>query len=88
VSANRHGFALTWTAPTSNGGSAITGYRIYRGTATGTETLLATVGNVTTWTDTSASSGTYFYEVTAVNAVGESARSNELSTASTRKGHK
>ena len=87
LSANRHGFALTWAAPASNGGSAITGYRIYRGTASGQETLLTTVGNVTSWTDTSASSGTYFYEVSAVNAVGESARSNELSTTSTRKGH-
>src|SRR5262249_4204224 len=65
--------ALTWTAPTSNGGSAITGYRVYRGTTSGAETLLTTVGTVTSYTDTTAVNGTtYYYEVSAVNAVGES----------------
>src|SRR5262249_12478695 len=64
--------ALAWSAPTSDGGSALTGYRIYRGTATGTETLLTTVGTATTWTDSTAANGTtYFYKVSAVNAVGE-----------------
>src|SRR5215213_7952833 len=41
---------LTWTAP-APGGSAITGYRIYRGTASGGETFLTGVGPVTTYTD-------------------------------------
>ena len=55
--------ALAWT-PGSNGGSAITGYRIYRGTSAGGETFLANVGNVTSYTDTSAFNGTtYFYKV-------------------------
>ena len=35
---------LTWQAPASNGGSAVTGYRIYRGSASGTETFLVAVG--------------------------------------------
>jgi len=88
ASAGRHGgVALTWSAPTSNGGSAITGYKVYRGTSSGTETLLTALSNVTSWTDTSAASGTtYYYEVTAVNAVGESPRSNELSATPGRKG--
>jgi peptidoglycan/xylan/chitin deacetylase (PgdA/CDA1 family) len=72
--------ALQWSAPVSDGGSAITGYNIYRGTASGGETLLTQVGNVTSYTDTSVTNGaTYYYKVSAVNAVGESALSNELS---------
>lgn len=72
--------ALQWAAPVSDGGLAITGYNIYRGTASGGETLLTQVGNATGYTDTGVTSGaSYFYEVSAVNAVGESARSNELS---------
>ena len=34
---------LTWSAPSSNGGTSITGYKIYRGIALGAETLLTTV---------------------------------------------
>jgi predicted phage tail protein len=79
--------ALTWRAPTSNGGAAITGYRVYRGTTSGGETLVATLGNVTSWTDSGAVSGvTYYYKVTAVNSVGESAKSNELSATPVKKG--
>ena len=71
---------LSWTAP-SNGGSAITNYNVYRGTPTsGSETLLTTVGNVTSYDDNTAANGTpYYYEVSAVNGVGEGPVSNELS---------
>ena len=48
-----HGIRLTWTAAAANG-STVTNYRIYRGTsASGTFTLIATVGAVLTYTDTS-----------------------------------
>ena len=64
---------LQCRAPASDGGSAITGYNIYRGTASGGETLLTQVGNVTSYTDASVTNGTtYYYKVSAVNAVGES----------------
>ena len=76
---------LAWSAPASNGGSAITGYRVYRGMASGGETLVATLGNVTGWVDRTQQGGTVYYEITAVNAVGESARSNELSTGKVHK---
>ncbi|HJT10718.1 MAG TPA: fibronectin type III domain-containing protein [Candidatus Nitrosotalea sp.] len=70
--------SLSWTAPINNGGSTITGYKIYRSTSSGTESFLIAVGNVTSYTDTGLTNGiTYYYKVTAVNSVGESAQSNE-----------
>jgi hypothetical protein len=69
---------LNWTAPSNNGGSPITHYVIYRGSFFGGETLLSTIGNVTSYSDTTVSgSQSYFYKVTAVNSIGESAQSNE-----------
>ena len=71
---------LSWTDPVSNGGSAITGYNVYRGTSAGTETLLTTVGPVLAFTDGDVTPGTtYFYEVSAVNVVGEGPKSTEAS---------
>lgn len=70
---------LTWQAP-ANGGEPIVGYRIYRGTASGMETLLLTVGVVGTYTDTGLQDNTqYYYRVSAVNALGEGPMSGEAS---------
>ncbi len=71
---------LIWTAPNNNGNSPITGYKIYRSTSSGTETLLTTSGNFTSYNDTGVTTGiTYFYKVTSVNSAGESSQSNEAS---------
>jgi len=71
---------LTWAAPASDGGSQINYYRVYRGTASGGETLLTTLGNVLTYANTGLTNGQpYYYEVTAINDIGESPRSNEAS---------
>jgi titin len=73
------GVNLAWTAPSTNGGSAITGYRIYRRTSGGALVLLATVNasNVT-YRDAATTKGTqYFYVVRAMNAAGEGAASIE-----------
>jgi hypothetical protein len=73
--------ALSWSAPVLNGGSPVTGYKVYRGTSSGAETLLASpAGTGTAYSDATAVNGTtYFYKVSAVNAVGEGTLSNELS---------
>src|SRR5437773_738408 len=71
---------LTWQAPASDGGSPITNYRIYRSLSPRTETLLTPVGAVTTYTHSAVTNGvTYYYQVSAVNNVGEGPRSNEAS---------
>ena len=72
--------SLAWTAPVSNGGSAITGYKVYRSTSSGGETLLATLGVVTGYLNSGLTNGvTYYYKVSALNAIGEGALSAERS---------
>jgi hypothetical protein len=62
---------------------------VYRSTASGTETLLTSggcsgLGAVTSCTDTGLTAGqTYFYKVTAVNAIGEGPQSAEASATPT-----
>jgi hypothetical protein len=77
--------ALAWTAPSSDGGSGLTGYEVWRATASGAETLLTPVPvSPTTFTDTPVTNGTtYYYQVKAINAVGPSAASNERSATPT-----
>jgi fibronectin type 3 domain-containing protein len=72
--------ALSWSAPTTDGGSGLTGYNVYRGTSAGGESATAVATNVivTSFTDTAVTNGaTYYYKVAAVNAVGTSPQSNE-----------
>ena len=66
---------LAWTAP----GETVTGYKIYRSTSSGTETLYASPpGTGTTYDDTGVTTGThYYYKVTAVNGACESGLSGE-----------
>jgi hypothetical protein len=74
---------LSWTAPDDHG-SAITGYKVYRRLAGASAfTLLASVSATTVnYTDSAITTGqSYNYHVTAVNSVGESAASNDVSPA-------
>jgi hypothetical protein len=74
---------LSWSAP-SDGGAAITGYKVYRGTSAGGQTLLTSLGNVTSYDDSAVTDSTkYYYRVAAVNSVGEGAQSNEVSATPT-----
>ena len=60
---------LSWTAATDN--VAVTGYRVYRGTAPGVYGAPTALGNVTSYTDATAATGTrYYYAVSAVDAAG------------------
>lgn len=70
---------LSWLAP-DNGGSPITGYRLYRGTAPGKETLFSSVSGTTlSYTDSTVKSGTtYYYKLQALNKYGASALSPEV----------
>ena len=64
--------SLSWTPPSFDGGSSVTGYRIYRGPSAGSVTFHQAVGAVTSFADTGLSNGTtYHYRVSAVNANGE-----------------
>jgi fibronectin type 3 domain-containing protein len=73
--------SLKWSAPTSDGGSPITGYRISRATTAGGELYLVTVaGTATSYADRTAIKGVrYYYWVTATNVLGVGAASNEAS---------
>lgn len=76
---------LNWTIPANNG-APITGYEVYRGTSSSSLSLIATLGTVTTFTNTGLNGGTtYFYAVSAVNARGTGARSAVQSAVPTGK---
>jgi titin len=77
----KKGIDLAWSAPASNGGSAITGYQIYRGTSAGAETLLTTVAaSARSYHDQATiRNRRYYYVVRAVNAVGTGPPSSEVS---------
>src|SRR2546430_6558172 len=84
VSQRRVGLAvhLAWSE-SDTGNSPITGYQIFRGTTSNTETLLTTVtGTQTggTFDDLTATdtTKTYYYKVLATNAVGTSCANNEI----------
>ena len=78
---------LSWTAPSNNGGSSITGYKIDRspGTPNGCPippqwtTIVANTGNTaTTYSNTGLSQGQYYcYQVSAINSVGTGSPSND-----------
>jgi len=71
---------LTWQAPATDGGSAVTSYRVYRGGTAGGEVFLVDAGNVLAYTDASVTNGqTYYYVVRARNSIGEGPPSNEVS---------
>jgi parallel beta-helix repeat protein len=71
--------SLTWSPPVSNGTSSVTNYTVHRGTVSGGEVILATLGDVLAYTDAGLTNGvTYFYTVAAVNSIGQGPDSAEV----------
>ncbi len=71
ASASGDAVSLSWAAPASDGGAAVTRYEVFRGTTATVPTTSTPVysGSATTAADTPAS-GTYYYAVRACNSVG------------------
>jgi hypothetical protein len=65
---------LSWQAPVSNGGSPITGYRVYRATSEGgTYSLIASTSG-RNYADANVAAGqVYWYRISALTAAGEGA---------------
>ena len=78
VSGNRSVY-ITWTA-SSDGGSPILEYQVFRGTTTEQYSFIGVTNNLY-FNDTNVNGGTmYFYVVTAINAIGKGLYSQEVST--------
>ena len=68
---------LSWQ--TAVGAVPIQPFKIYRGTASGAETLLATIpGTTSSYDDLTGAAGTWFYRISASDPRGESALSAEV----------
>lgn len=71
---------ITWLAPSVDGGSAITQYIIYRSNASGGVYTQIGTSNVLSYTNSGLVNNiTYYYEISAVNSVGEGNKSNYIS---------
>ncbi len=80
---NQNQIDLTWTAPLSNGGSPITGYRIERATGTGGNFMDLVADTMDPATTSYVNTGlmaatTYRYRVSTINALGTGAASNTV----------
>jgi hypothetical protein len=71
---------LTWNPPSTDAGSVVTNYLIYRGTESGSLSLVDTLDiPVSSFTDDTVEKGeTYYYAISAKNAIGEGSLSEEV----------
>jgi len=71
---------VSWGTPGDNGGTVITKFNIYRGNESGEKVVIGSVNaNTLYYNDTSVTNGIrYFYNITALNIVGESLPSIDI----------
>ncbi len=70
---------LNWNAPTDDGGSPITGYRIYRSKVSGQGFNLLQETSETSFINTQVEiDQRYYYKISAINDVGEGSTTNEV----------
>ena len=75
---------LTWSPPSDDGGSPITGHRVWRGTVSGALAFLIAIGNVQMYSDTDVTNDvTYYYAVAAENSRGVGPQSSQASATPT-----
>jgi len=68
---------LAWNSPLTDGGSPVTGYKVYRGDSFTGLSLVDSIGYQLWYQDASVTNGqVYYYRVTAINSVGEGPSSN------------
>ncbi len=73
---------VNWSTPSSDGGSAITGYRVWRSLSSGgaTTTIGTTTPSIRGLRDSGVTNGTtYYYKIVALNSVGVGPASTEIS---------
>jgi len=74
---------LRWTPPATDGGSPVTGYKVFRGQVSGQLAQDDLLGPVLTYVDRCVGHGqTWYYQVSAINSAGEGPRSSQASGAS------
>ncbi len=76
---------LSWKPPISDGGSEIKGYRVYRGTSSGTYLPLGVVTDTSFIDHNVEIRKTYYYVVAAYNNVKEGELSNEVNATPSEK---
>ena len=75
---------LSWTAPAPTAGAPVTGYKIYAGTSPGGESPAGSSSATSDAVAGLSSRTTYYFEVTAQDSAGESARSTEVPATTAR----